>query len=188
MQKMVEDLLAHLGGISESFQVPAGQKVVAHIAGGMAVNYYAGSRMSDDADIEWSHRVILPPEQQHFLTEDPNGYPVMVTIDAGFSNLIGLFHPDWKEDAMPIMEFPNLLVKIISPLDLIVSKIGQFVEHDRDDIRDIATAVPINREALKQRALEALNFYVGNLDHVGHSVHLALDIVDEANSRVSGRT
>lgn len=176
--KLIDDLLAHLSSISQSFNLRKG-KVVAHIAGGIAVNYYTAARASDDMDIQWSHRVLIPIDKRAFITEDPEGNPLQVSVDTGFSESIGLFHPDWKEDALPIIEFPNLNVKVITPVDLVVSKIGRFIERDRDDIRMLALHDPFTLDDVAQRAEEALDYYVGDLNYVRTSIQLALEIIRE---------
>lgn len=178
--KLIDHLLKHLSIASEDFNVKKG-KVIAHIAGGTAVNYYTGVRMSDDVDIQWSHRMILSGDARHFMSEDPDGNPLLVAVDVGFSESIGLFHPDWKQDANVIAEFPKLIVKMITPVDLVVSKIGRFFERDREDICALAEAIHLDPEEIRARAEDALEYYVGNEDYVRKSLELGLDLIKECS-------
>ena len=180
MNNQIKDLLDHLEKVSRNFPTKPG-KVVAHIAGGTAVTFHARSRISDDADIAWSHKVLLPQHEQTFLSRDPDGNPVMISVDAGFSESIGLFHPDWKQDATILADLPRLVVKIISPVDLIVSKIGRFISRDRDDICAIAAAMPIDPEVVRKRTEEALEYYIGDTQYVRTSLGLALDIIRDCS-------
>jgi len=183
--RLMQDLLQHLASISTGFNPKRG-KVVAHLAGGTAVNFYTDARMSDDMDIEWSHRVLLSMDQQSFMTEDADGDPVKVSVDAGFSDSIGLFHPDWKDDATVVADLPQLTIKVISPVDLIVSKIGRFIERDRDDIRLIASHMPIDPEEVRVRAEEALDYYIGNEEYIRTSIKLAIEILEECRNDDTG--
>ena len=72
------------------------------------------------------------------------------------------------------------LADVPDPLDLAVSKISRFAEQDRADITALARRGLIGEASLRRRALEALTYYVGNLDSVKTSIDLACDLVAAA--------
>ena len=79
---------------------------------------------------------------------------------------IGMVHEDAQRDPLPlILEGidPKVLdVRILTPIDLAVSKLGRFSAQDRADIEALARRGLITAPALETRALEALGAYVGD--------------------------
>jgi hypothetical protein len=132
--------------------------------------------MSDDADIAWSHRVPIPPDMGLFSVEDPDepGEVIIVTIDRGFTDTLGSFHPDWKKDSTEVAQVGDIVIHVISPLDLAVSKLARFVERDRDDIRSLAEAGLIKADAVAARAADALEYYIGDTTFIRHNVRDAV--------------
>lgn len=177
-RRLIRGLEDHLTKIIERFG-SLKEPLIACIAGGVAVNYYTRVRMSDDTDIDWSHRVIIPKELQRFLSEDMDGRPILVSMDANFSESIGLFHPDWKQNANEVTRIGDLIIKVITPVDLIVSKIGRFNEQDRNDICELARHEDISTDEVKARAEEAMEYYIGDLDYLKTSISLATDLIHE---------
>lgn len=186
-RQLMKGLLEHLEQVGARFG-PLQEPIIAYIAGGVAVNYYTGMRMSDDTDIAWSHRVLIPQDLKTFVSEDLDGSPILVSMDANFSDVLGLFHPDWKADAREVAKSKNMIVKIISPVDLIVSKIGRFIEQDRDDICDLARSEQISKEEVRARAEEALDCCVGDIAVLKQRIELAMDIIDECQNRGDSHT
>jgi hypothetical protein len=64
-----------------------------------------------------------------------------------------------------------------------VSKIGRFSTQDRDDIATLARHRLIGAAALRQRAEEALQAYVGDTARVQGSIELASRIVADVEAR-----
>jgi len=156
---------------------PLSTPLHAYIAGGMAVNFYTGHRMSNDVDIAWSHRVVFRPELQTFTVPDPENRDerLLVTLDSGFSDTLGTFHPDWKEDAPEVARVGDVIVHMITPLDLAVSKIGRFADRDREDIMALARAGLVSSGDLGVRANEALEYFVGNTTFAELNIRDAVD-------------
>jgi hypothetical protein len=181
LQRHLDDLSKRLGKL----QFP----VHAYIAGGIAVNYHTGHRMSDDVDIQWSHRVPIPPDMQIFAVPDPEDPEevVMVTIDGGFNDALGSFHPDWKADAPEVVRVGDIVVHMITPLDLAVSKLARFVERDREDIQALAKAGLISADAVEARAAAALDYYVGDTTFIRHNIRDAVAEI-RAIEAVHGRS
>lgn len=74
---------------------------------------------------------------------------------------------------------PGVLdVRLLSPLDLAVSKLGRFADHDREDIEALARHDLIDATSLRGRAEAALVAYVGDTARVQNTIDIACRIVD----------
>jgi hypothetical protein len=98
-----------------------------------------------------------------------------------------LLHEDAQDDSIPLslegIDAGVLDVRLLTPLDLAVSKIGRFSERDRSDIASLARHQHIGSAGLRQRAQEALAGYVGSIDRVRGSIELACRIVEDMEER-----
>lgn len=136
--------------------IPDGTTVRVIIAGGIAVHLYTGERATIDVDAEFSHRVHLPPDTETLALEPP------LFWDRAYNPAFGLLHEDYIDDSIPIgMNFEHLDVRVLSPLDLAVSKIARFGDADRRDIVALARAGLVTAEDLKRRAREAARDCLG---------------------------
>ena len=80
---------------------------------------------------------------------------------------------------------PSILdVRLLTPLDLAVSKVSRFSDQDREDIASLAKKGLIDSVALRCRAESAAKRYVGNLDSVQTSINLACNIVANEEARM----
>lgn len=177
-RKLYPELEAHLKKLAErlgKLKMP----VHAYIAGGVAINFYTGIRMSDDVDIAWSRRVAIPPDMRVFEAVNPDDPSdlMLITMDGEFGDYLGSFHPDWKKDSLEIGQIGDIILHVISPLDLAVSKIGRFQDRDRDDIEGLARFRLIKSEDFEQRANEAVDYYVGDTSFIGYNLRDALEII-----------
>lgn len=142
------------------------------VAGGAALHFYTGERVSADVDAVFSHRIALP-DQLDVAYRDVDGSARLLYFDRQYNDTLALMHEDAHEDSLPLhLEGidPNVLdVRILAPLDLAVSKLGRFSTQDRADIESLARRDLINAPALEARALEALGGYVGDTQRIrGH--------------------
>ena len=71
----------------------------------------------------------------------------------------------------------RLAVKLLTPLDLAVSKLSRFSEQDQLDIRALARERLIDATQLCRRAKEALPDYLGNPDRIKTSIDIAARLV-----------
>lgn len=147
-----------------------------YIAGGSALHLYTGSRVTRDVDAVFSHRIALPDNLEvAYPGEDGNA--ALLYFDRNYNDTLGLLHEDAYDDAnainLPGVDAAILDVRLLSPLDLAVSKLGRFSSQDREDIRTLARSGLINADALRQRAEEALGGYIGNLDRLRGSIDIA---------------
>lgn len=157
-----------------------------YVAGGAALHFYTGERVSRDIDATFSHRIALP-ENLEIAYRDADGAARLLYFDRQYNDTFGLLHEDAQEDAEPLIlpgiDRAILDVRLLSPVDLAVSKIARFSSQDRDDIAALARHRLLNAGSLRRRAEEALGRYVGDLARVRGSIELACRIVDDANQR-----
>ena len=163
-----------------------GAPVRMYVAGGAALHFYTGVRISGDIDAALSRRMI-PGDDLEVAYADTAGTPRLLYFDTQYNESFALVHEDAHEDSVPL-DLPGLgrapvEVRLFSPLDLAVSKLARFAENDREDIRALARAGLIEEIALRRRAEEALGGYVGDARRIGTSIRLACEIVRKARAR-----
>jgi hypothetical protein len=162
------------------------------LAGGAAMHYYTGSRTTEDVDAVFSARVLLPDDLDAYYV-DASGSHRLLYFDRQYNDTLGLVHEDARDDSIPIVlpgVDPGVLeVRALAPVDIAVSKIGRFEEHDREDIVTLARRALISERAVRRRAEEALSYYVGNPDRTRTSLQLAIDLIraNRPRSRAAGR-
>lgn len=153
------DVVLRSGGYS-------GAPVQMFLVGGMALHFHCGARYTEDVDASFSARLLLPTSELtvDYLRED--GTPSALYFDANYNDTFALMHPDYRADAT---EWPGIgnesrLVRlfVITPVDLAVSKISRFSPQDREDILLLASRDLFTAAQFRQRACEALDYYVGN--------------------------
>jgi hypothetical protein len=151
--------------------------VVACVAGGAALHFYTGGRVSNDIDAALTARTLLDARDLRVSYTAEDGGTRMLYYDTQYNDTLALMHEDAQADAVPI-EVPGvdprrLEVRLLAPVDLAVSKLSRFSEQDREDIRALARVGLVAEKPLRKRAEQALGGYVGNLDRVRTSIDLA---------------
>lgn len=153
-----------------------------YVAGGAAMHLYTGARISADIDASLSHRVLLPDDLE-VAYRDVDGSARLLYFDRQYNDTFGLMHEKAYDDSMKLeldsVDSRMIEVRLLSPLDLAVSKLSRFAEHDREDIGALADLGLIDAAALKKRAAEALVGYVGDPKRVERSTRLACSLVRE---------
>lgn len=144
------------------------------LAGGAAMHFYTGARMTDDVDAAFNKKLLVPPELA-VIYRDSEGKARSVHFDASYNESYSLLHEDAHQDAVRLrlegVEGARILV--LQPVDLAVSKLARFGEIDRNDILELAREGLITAAGLRKRAEAALPSYVGNLESVRTSIELA---------------
>jgi hypothetical protein len=153
-----------------------------YVAGGAALHLYTGERTSRDVDAAFSHRIALP-EDLEVSYEDADGAARLLYFDRQYNDSFALMHEEARADSVPLtlkgIDPKVLDVRLLSPLDLAVSKIGRFSGQDRADITALAKHGLIKSGALRRRAKEAAAGYVGNLDSLYASTDFAYRLVKD---------
>jgi hypothetical protein len=154
-----------------------------YVAGGAALHLLTGARVSEDVDATFSKRVMLPGEIR-VSYRDVDGRARVLYLDRNYNDTLGLLHEDAYHDSVPIdisgIDAKVIDVRVLTPVDLAVSKLGRFSDQDRADIELLARRKLIDSTALRKRATEALQGYVGDLNSAGNSIDIACRIVDSA--------
>jgi len=155
-----------------------------YLAGGAAMHYYTGARTTDDVDAVFSTRVMLPQDLEVYYV-NAEGKPRLLYFDRQYNDTLGLLHEDAQQDSIPLsipgVDARVLEVRALSPVDLAVSKIGRFEDHDRGDIATLAQHGLITERAVRRRTEEALSYYVGTTERARTSLELACQLI-EANA------
>jgi Nucleotidyltransferase of unknown function (DUF6036) len=161
-----------------------------YVAGGAAMHFYTGERISNDVDAVFSKRIALPNDLE-VTYQDPDGAARLLYFDRQYNDTFALMHEDAHDDSVPLalkhVDASFLDVRLLSALDLAVSKIGRFSSQDRDDITALAKHGLIKSAALRRRSLEALKNYVGNLGTLKSTIEFVYRIVEDAERRNSGK-
>jgi hypothetical protein len=157
-----------------------------YVAGGAALHLYTGERVSRDVDASFSHRIALP-ENLEVAYRDADGAARLLYFDRQYNDTLGLLHEDAYDDSVPLLlegsDASVLEVRLLSALDLAVSKIGRFASQDRDDIASLARRKLIGSAALRRRAEQASREYVGDTVRLQGSIELAVRIVADVEGR-----
>lgn len=177
--------------IARSLSLPEGAPPIRmFVAGGVAVHYYTGVRSTRDVDAVFSRRVLLPADLDvNYL--DAGGAPRLLYFDRQYNDAFGLLHEDANDDSVSIrldgVDASKLDVRLLSPLDVAVSKLARFEDHDRTDILALAEAGLITERQFRKRAEEALAAYVGNVAGVRTSLDRACKLVADVEANRRGR-
>jgi hypothetical protein len=157
-----------------------GKAIRVCVAGGAAVHLYTGGRVSKDIDAKVMAR-FLPPDNLEVTYRGKDGHARLLYFDTQYNDTYALLHEDAYDDSLPItvpgVDPARLDVRLLSPLDLAVSKLSRYETHDQEDIRALAQAGLVDAAALRRRAEEALPSYVGDVKRVKTSIALAEKLV-----------
>jgi hypothetical protein len=167
-----------------------GRAVPVYVAGGAASHIYTGSRFSADIDATLGHRLLLPDNLQ-VMYKARDGKVRTLYFDRQYNETLGLLHEDAHRDSaaleVPGVNRRRLDVRVLSPVDLAVSKLARYADPDRDDIKALAVAGLLDASELRLRAEEALAGYIGRTSDARTSIDHACRIVDEITRPRSGK-
>lgn len=143
----------------------AGSPVIMYLAGGVAVNYYCGTRYTEDVDASFSRRILLPQDLSvNYRRKD--GTDAFIYFDYNYHTSFALFHDEFEESAREWEGIGNeqrlVHLRVLSPVDLAVSKLSRFSEQDRADIRALAVESHFTPAQLRERAMAALANFIGD--------------------------
>jgi uncharacterized nucleotidyltransferase DUF6036 len=161
--------------------------VVVCVAGGAAMHFYVGNRFSEDIDAKIMARVILDPQGLQVAYRGEDGHARLLYLDTQYNDSFALLHHNAYDDARAIevkgIDPRRLEVRLLTPLDLAVSKLSRYSALDQDDIQALAGAGLIDEDALRQRAEAALPDYVGQMERIRTSIDLACRLVSAARKK-----
>jgi hypothetical protein len=157
-----------------------------YVAGGAAMHLYTGERVSEDIDAVFSRRIALP-EDLEVAYRDADGAARLLYFDRQYNDTLGLLHDQAHEDSV-ILSLegidPRVIeVRLLSPLDLAVSKVGRLSQVDRDDIALLVRRGLVDPAELRKRSEEAMAGYIGDLTWLRNSIEIACRIAEDAARR-----
>jgi len=151
-----------------------------YIAGGAATFMYTGARVSADIDAVFSRRLALPSELE-VAYRDQDGALRTLYLDRQYNDTFGLLHQDAHDDSVALqvdgVDPARFDVRLLSPVDLAVSKIARLAEPDQADIAELARSGLIDAERVRARANEALPDFVGNVGALRTSIDMACKLI-----------
>lgn len=145
-----------------------------YLAGGLGVRCYAGARATGDMFFPGA-RVLIPPDTVLLVRAD--GRERALIFDHQYTPDFGLLHPDYAERAVDLATIGALRLRVLHPVDLAVTKLARFQDHDRADIAVLARTGSFDREALARLGEEAMAYAVGNLAFARENLADALAMV-----------
>lgn len=157
-----------------------------YVAGGAALHFHTGERVTQDIDATFSRRIALP-DRLDVAYRDADGAARLLYFDRQYNDSLALMHDDAYEDAEPLalpgLDSTVLEVRLLTPTDLAVSKIGRFASIDRDDIAALARLGLVSAESLRRRAEEAVRGFVGDTTRLSGNIVSACRIVADIEAR-----
>ena len=148
--------------------------ITMYLAGGAAVHFYTGARMTDDIDAVFDRKLLVPTDMA-VIFRGAEGKARSLHVDASYNESFTLMHEDAHDDALRLVldGIEGVEVRVLQPVDLAVSKLARFSEIDRGDIRQLGQAGLVNGKKLRARAEDAMQGYVGDHDRIRTSLRLA---------------
>ncbi|MBI3147680.1 MAG: hypothetical protein HYZ17_04130 [Betaproteobacteria bacterium] len=173
----LRDLLEKL---QEHLQLRAPLRV--YLAGGMAVHLYTGSRVTTDVDAEYSARIMIPDDLVVEVQLEDGSREVLFP-DTNYNSSFALMHEDYQDDALPLdLGLAFIDLRVLSPVDLAVSKIARFAEVDQEDIDALVRLGLTDANAIARRADEAIGGFIGTVALLRHNLRDALEIARRAEA------
>jgi hypothetical protein len=157
-----------------------------YVAGGAALHFYTGERVTQDIDATFSRRIALP-DNLEVSYRGADGAAQLLYLDRQYNDTLALIHEDAFRDAAPL-ELPGLEpevleVRLLTPTDLAVSKIGRLSSQDRDDIAALARRGLVQAAALRTRAEQAVGNFVGDTARLRGYIETVCRIVADVETR-----
>ena len=170
--------------LARAAKIGAREPVSMVLAGGAAMHFYTGQRISDDVDAVFDRKLLIPSDTV-VIYRDSRGDTRTVYFDPTYNESFALMHEDAHHDAMrlPLDGVEGVNVFVLTPVDLAVSKLSRFAAIDREDILALAKAGLIGAKVLRQRAEATLPGYVGKLAGVRTSISLACGDIEKFASK-----
>jgi hypothetical protein len=152
-----------------------------YVAGGAALHLHTGARVVEDVDAVFSNRMLFK-EDIEVSYRDPDGHARLLYLDRRSNDTLGLLHEKAYEDSRPVkipgVDKKLIDVRVLSPVDLAVTKLSRLADQDREDIELLAKRGLIDSASVRKRAEEALGGYVGDLGPVRTSIDIACRLID----------
>lgn len=173
-------LQRYLKLLEETLQLK--QPIEVYLAGGMAAHLYTAKRVTTDIDAEFPPRMLRPTDL--WITVDlGTGRPEKIYLDTNYNGPLGMIHEDYQADSIPLdLGLEKIHLRVLSPVDLAVSKISRLADTDKQDIRDLVAAGLTTTNEIVRRASEALSYAIGNPGPMRMNIRDAVEIARKAEA------
>lgn len=166
-------------------QIPDSHKqtpVKAYLTGGGAVHYYCNSRVSDDVDLIMQYTVKIPDDLFVVWMNDEDTLE-QVHYDHTYNSTLGLLHEDYEDRAIHMITIDEKFeINLLSPVDLIITKLIRFAQNDEEDIINIIKTEKVTKEELFELATDAINVGVGFQKRaIETNLELVMDLFNTIN-------
>jgi hypothetical protein len=189
-REYVDAFLEIVGRISESLKTlpKRALPIRMYVAGGAALHFYTGERVTQDIDAAFSKRIALP-DKLDVSYRDADGAARLLYLDRQYNDTLALIHEDAYRDSEPLALpgfQPDVLdVRLLTPTDLAVSKISRLTSQDREDIAALARRGLVQSASLRTRAEQAVANFVGDTARLRGNIETARRIVADVEARVT---
>jgi hypothetical protein len=82
-------------------------------------------------------------------------------------------------------EFKRLRICALDPYDLALSKLERNIQRDRDDVKHLTRAIPLDLKILKERYEKELRWQLGNPEREDLTLKLWIEMIEEDRSRTA---
>ena len=102
------------------------------------------------------------PENIFVVWMNDEGMLEQVHYDHTYNSTFGLLHEDYEDRAVHMITIDEKFeIYLLSPEDLIISKLIRFAQNDEEDIRNIIATGKVDKDLLYELAIDAMNVGVG---------------------------
>jgi hypothetical protein len=157
---------------------PLAGSVQGYLAGGLGVRCHAGMRVTGDIDMFFvGGRILMPPNTTILVRAAGREHGLV--FDQQYTPDFGLLHPDHGQRAIELASLAEgrLKLLVLHPVDLAVTKIARFQDHDREDIAALARTGAFDAPALGTLGEEAMAYAIGNLSFARANLAEACELV-----------
>lgn len=138
------------------------EPVRAYLTGGGAVHYYAHKRVSDDIDLIMQYAVKVPEDLFVVWLNEKSGNLEQVHYDYNYNSTLGLLHEEYELRATPLITIDDKFqISLLSPEDLMISKLVRFAQNDEEDIKSIIETGQVDKILFESLARDAIAVGVG---------------------------
>lgn len=134
------------------------EPIKVYIAGGAAVHFWTRTRVSADVDAEFGARYV--PGDDIVLYRSSAGEELPVYIDRQYNPMFALLHEDYQVNAVSagarLGGGRAFDMHVLAPVDLAISKLARWAEHDREDVTSLARFGLIDADELQAKTDQAL--------------------------------
>jgi hypothetical protein len=142
------------------------QPVTIYIAGGMAAHLYTQSRATTDVDAEFPPQFAIPPDLTAKIEAGQQAGEILY-IDTNYNPTFSLLHEDYQHDAQPLdLGLKMIDVRVLAPVDLLLSKVSRLAAPDQEDIEGILRAGLVSADEIERRGEAAIASCVGDVARV----------------------